>query len=241
MPSNWWKLCVAELIATFALIFIGAGSIMADAIVNPPSVHRGVANLAAIALAHGLTIAVMVSATGRISGGHINPAVTLAFLATRRMPPALGAAYVVSQLLGAAIGGLLLTVVFPADVQSAVRLGTPVLNEGAGVTPLIGIVVEAVLTLFLAFVIWGTAVDDLGPRTIGGLGIGLTVALDMMMGAPLTGGAMNPARTFGPAIASGTWDAHYVYWIGPIIGAVVAALVYEHLYLRPAAAVEATT
>lgn len=212
---------IAEFIGTFALIFIGAGSIIVDRASN------GGLGVTGIAFAHGLAIATMVSAAGHISGGHFNPAVTCAFLATRRLTVTRGVGYIVAQLLGAVVAAFILKAVTPAAAANAVGLGTPVLNGQLGVGIAQGVVIEAVLTFFLVFAVFGTAVDERAPRTIAGFGIGMVIAMDILAGGPLTGAAMNPARTFGPALAQGLFDNHLVYWIGPILGGVVAALLYD--------------
>jgi MIP family channel proteins len=218
---------LAELVGTFAFFFIGAGAICTDAYT------RGGVGLVGIALAHGLILSIMISALGAISGGHFNPAVTIAFLVTGRIAPVQAVSYVVAQLVGGVIAGLMLRAIFatvyPEAVIGAAHLGTPGLAPDVSFGT--GILIEAVLTFFLLLAIYGTAVDDRAPRSIAGFGIGLTVGLDILMGGPLTGAAMNPARTFGPAFAAQFWDNHLVYWIGPIAGAVVAALLYEYVFM----------
>lgn len=214
-----WKAALAEAVGTFALIFIGGGSILADAMSN------GKVGTVGIAFAHGLAIATMVPAAGHLSGGHFNPAVTAGFLITRRQPIGRGIAYIVAQLIGASVAAFMLTVVFPEATRQAVHLGTPGL--GRGVTAGTGIVVEAVLTFLLVFVIFGVAVDSRGPGMIGGLIIGLVITMDILGGGVLTGAAMNPARAFGPALFSNFWENHYVYWTGPVAGGIVGALVYD--------------
>jgi MIP family channel proteins len=218
-----WKPCVAELIGTFGLCFIGAGAICADALPG------GKIGLLGVAVAHGLVLSIMVSATGHLSGGHLNPAVTAAFLATQRMKWEQALQYLASQLVGACLAGFALKQIFAQAVWRRVNLGTPAL--GAGVTQGTGILVEAILTFFLVFAVFGTAVDTAGPK-IGGFGIGLTIGFDILMGGALTGAAMNPARAFGPALAAGFWNAHIVYWIGPILGGVIAGYVYDWVKKR---------
>lgn len=223
MPQSLWKAALAEAVGTFTLIFIGAGSILAD------QLSGGKVGLAGIALAHGLAIATMVSATGHISGGHLNPAVTAGFVAAGRLPVGHGLVYVVSQLSGASVAAFLLTASFPEAVRQAAHLGTPAL--GPGITPGVGIVVEAILTFFLVFVVFGVAVDVRGPHGVAGLLIGLVIAMDILAGGVLTGAAMNPARAFGPALFAGFWDNQAVYWIGPLIGGILAAWIYERMLL----------
>jgi MIP family channel proteins len=224
MSQNLLKQCVAEFIGTFALIFIGVGAIHND----QPGAGMG---LLGVALAHGLTIAVMVSATGGISGGHLNPAVTFGLLVGGKIKPANALAYWVAQLAGGAAAGFLLVGMFGANGTAIVAGGTP--DLGAGISPCVGIMVELVLTFFLVFVVYGSAVDARAPK-IGGLAIGLTVALDILFGGPLTGGSMNPARTFGPALASGHWNNHYVYWVGPLLGGALAGLIYGRFLIKDA-------
>jgi MIP family channel proteins len=236
--SNTVRAPLAELVGTFAFFFIGAGAICTDAYT------RGGVGLVGIALAHGLILSIMISSLGAISGGHFNPAVTIAFLVAGRIPAAQAVAYVVAQLVGGTIAGLLLRAifasVFPEAVIGPAHLGTPGLARDVSFGT--GILIEAVLTFFLLLSIYGTAVDERAPRSIAGFGIGLTVGLDILMGGPLTGAAMNPARTFGPAVAAQYWDNHLVYWIGPIVGAVAAAMLYEYVFMdrvpRPPASPE---
>lgn len=210
---------IAEFIGTFALIFIGAGSIIVS-----PTTGGALGTLVGIALAHGLTIAAFGSATGHISGGHLNPAVTVSLMATGRIDPVRGLMYIVSQCLGAIVAAFLLTVAMPADLVTAAKLGTPLLAPNMTVAG--GIILEAITTFFLVFVIHGTAVDVRGPK-VGALFIGLTVALDILAIGPLTGAAMNPARSIGPALMSGHLENFWLYWVGPIIGALGAAFLYS--------------
>jgi MIP family channel proteins len=205
--------CIAEAIGTFALIFIGIGAINA----NP--------GLLGVALAHGLTIAVMVSATGHISGGHLNPAVTLGALVGGKIDLKGAISYWVSQLAGATLAAFVCLGLFSRAVVIA---GTPQLGPTTG--SIAGIVIEGITTFFLVFVVYGTAIDPRAPK-IGGLAIGLTITLDILFAGPLTGGAINPARVFGPALAVSFWDAHYVYWIGPMLGGALAGITYKTFLL----------
>lgn len=224
MDTPLWNASLAEAVGTFTLIFIGAGSILADHLTG------GQVGLVGIAFAHGLAIGTMVLALGAVSGGHFNPAVTVGFLVTGRQPLGRGLAYIVAQLLGASVAALLLTAAFPEATRQTVHLGTPVL--AAGVTAGVGIVVEAVLTFLLVFVIFGTAVDPRGPTAVAGLAIGLVITMDILAGGALTGAAMNPARAFGPALFSNFWENHIVYWVGPLWGAAAAALLYHRALLN---------
>jgi MIP family channel proteins len=223
MNQNLARKCVAEFIGTFALIFVGVGAIHNA---GNPAAGMG---LLGVALAHGLTIAVMASATGGISGGHLNPAVTFGLLVGGKIDLKGSIAYWISQLAGGTAAGLLLLTIYGANGVDVVKNGTPNLDKE--VSPGVGILVELVLTFFLVFVVYGTAVDGRAPK-IGALAIGLTVALDILFGGPLTGAAMNPARTFGPAVAANFWKDHIVYWIGPMAGGALAGLVYGRFLIK---------
>src|SRR6266702_1401954 len=203
--------CLAEFIGTFALIFVGIGAIKTAG-------H----DTLAVALAHGLTIAAFVSATMHISGGQLNPAVTFGLLCGGHMTIPNAIRYWIAQLLGGITAALICLGLFGRDV---VVMGTPQL--AINLSPMQGILVEAILTFFLVFVVYGTAVDERG-RSPGfaGFAIGATITLDILFGGPLTGAAMNPARVFGPALASWFWHDHYVYWIVPLIGGALGGLVY---------------
>ena len=224
MSSSIAKALLAEGIGALALIFLGARSVIAD------QMSGGQVGLFGIAFAHGLAIATMVAAVGHVSGGHFNPAVTLAFLATGRLSAARAVRYVAAQLGGAVVAAWLLTLSFPAGAREAADLGTPGLAQG--VTFGTGVLVEAVLTFFLVFVIFGVAVDARGPRAVAPLAIGFVIAMDILAGGVLTGGAMNPARAFGPALVAGRWANHLVYWVGPAAGAAAAAWIYQWLMER---------
>ena len=207
----------AEFIGAFALIFIGAAAI----------IQTGGQNLLAIAIAHGLAIALLVSSLGHISGGLFNPALTIGLWATRRLDTVSTVAYIIAQLLGAVVAALALLLLFPEALRDAVSLGVPLLGRGIDFGQ--GVILEAIATFFLMLAVFGTALDSRGPK-LGGFGIGLILTMDILAIGTLTGAAMNPARTFGPALVGGEWSNHLVYWIGPIIGAVVAALVYHYLF-----------
>jgi aquaporin TIP len=221
LERDYLRRGAAEFVGTFALIFVGAGSV------------AFARTLTDIALAHGLVIAVFVSALGFVSGGHFNPAVTLGFLVTKRIAPVLALWYFIVQFGAATLGALLLKWVLPAAVENQAHLGAPSL--GGGITSGAAVVVEAVLTFFLVFVVFATAVDPRGAfKQIAGLAIGLTITLDILMGGVLTGAMMNPARAFGPQLVANNWSHFWIWYIGPFVGAVIAASLYELLYLRPA-------
>jgi aquaporin TIP len=229
MEGDAVRRAVAEFVGTFALIFVGAGSIMTAA--GPADQSP----LLPAALAHGLVIAVFASAVGHISGAHFNPAVTLGFLVTRRMAPSLALVYWLAQFTAAVAGALLLRWIYPAELRDGLHLGAPFLE---GVSGAQGFAIEALLTFFLVWVIFACAADPRGTfKAIAGLAIGFTISLDVLMGGPLTGAAMNPARAFGPELVRNFWDDAWVYYTAPLLGAAVAGLLYDRLYLRPLAPV----
>lgn len=223
MSKDTLRFAVAEFIGTFTLIFIGAGSIIAAHGISDPS-------LIGIAIAHGLAIGVMVAAYARVSGAHFNPAVTFGFLLTRRIKPALAGVYWVAQLAGAAVAALLLRELLPSGETEAVNLGVPAL--GHGVDAAAGATLEGLLTFLLVTVVFATAVDPKGAfRSIAALAIGLTITIDILFGGPFTGAAMNPARAFGPQLVGNHWENGWVWYVGPLVGGAIAAVVYELLYL----------
>jgi MIP family channel proteins len=228
----------AEFVGTFTLVFIGAGSILtfgklfAVAFAQGGGLQITGLGLVAVAFAHGLAIAVMVSALGHISGGHFNPAITLGFLVTRRLAPVLALTYWLAQLAAAVAAAGLLRWFFSETERNAVALGAPGL--GGGITQWQGFVIEIVLTFFLVWVVFATAADPGGTfKSIAGLAIGLTITIDILMGGPLTGAAMNPARAFGPQLLQNHWTNGWIWYAGPAVGGALAALAYEWLYLQP--------
>ena len=229
----------AEFVGTFALIFVGAGSILtiakalAPALTTAPAVDvYGGLTLVGVALAHGLAIAVMASAVGHISGAHFNPAVTLGFFITRRIAPSLAVVYWSMQFAGATAAAALLRWFYPEATRRLTHLGAPGLSSG--ITVWQGVVIELVLTFFLVWVIFASAADPGGSfKSIAGLAIGLTITMGVLMGGPLTGAALNPARAFGPELLSRHWSDAWVWYVGPFLGGALAALAYEYLYLRP--------
>lgn len=213
---------VAEFVGTFALVFVGSGSIIAA------TANRMESALIVAALAHGTILAVMVSATMRISG-HFNPAVTVGFLAARRIEPLMAGVYIAAQIVGAILAAYALKALLPEVLTEATRIGGQSIALETSAGQAIGL--EAVATFFLTFVIFGTAVDPKSPR-IGGLAIGFTLAACIFAIGPFTGGSLNPARSLGPAVASGVFEGQAVYWIGPLVGALAAALLYDTLFIR---------
>ena len=217
---------VAEFLGTFFLCFAGIAAIVSTG----APINSG-AGLVGIALAHGLALSVAVNAFGGISGAHFNPAVTIGFLSTGRIRPPAAAAYIVSQLIGASVAAAACLFIFPREAVDGAKLGIPL--PGAWATTGVVLLAEFIMTYLLMTAIYGTAVDERGRAVkIGGFGIGLTVTFDILAGGQVTGASMNPARSFGPALMYGFWDWHWAYWIAPPAGAIVAALVYEHILLE---------
>ena len=212
---------VAEAAGTFLFFFVGCGSVV---IIDFPTPGAGGGGLVGVALAHGLMLLLLVSAFGATSGGHFNPAVTFGVWIAGQIGAMKAVSYVIAQLIGALIAGLALRSIVPESVWGPSSIGTPVLGEGIGIGA--GIAIEAVLTSVLLFAVFGTAIDPRAPK-IGGIAIGMAMTAGILMGGPLTGGAMNPARWFGPAIASGHLDNWYVWIVGPLVGAAVAAAIYR--------------
>jgi MIP family channel proteins len=225
---NLTQKLVAEFIGTFTLIFIGVGSICADQYIHATS--GGNLGLLGIAAAHGLAIAIMVTAVGHISGGHLNPAVTIGFWVSKRIGTLDALAYWIAQLLGASAAAYLIVAIVPESVWRPVGLGTPDLT--VDFTRMHGMALEAVTTFFLVWVVFATAADAKGAfNKIAGFAIGLTITMDALFAGPFTGAAMNPARAFGPALAGHHWTNQLVYWVGPLFGGVIAGVLYDRLYL----------
>lgn len=216
-----WRHFIAEFVGTFALVFVGGGAIITSPMLQMQTIVLNVA------LAHGLILALLVTATMRISG-HLNPAVTAGFLVTRRIEPMMAVVYWIAQFTGAIIAAWALKLLYPASVAMTTRLGGQSIS--ADTTMAQAIVLEAIATFFLVFVVFGTAVDPRAPK-VGGFAIGLTVAADILAIGPLTGGSMNPARSFGPAVVTHIFEGQTAYWVGPLVGGIIAALVYDKVFL----------
>jgi MIP family channel proteins len=216
-----WRHFAAEFVGVFALTFIGGGAIIA-------SKSTAGVGLLDVAFAHGIALAVMVSATMRISG-HINPAVTIGFLVTRRIEPMMAGVYICGQLLGAVFAVLALKALVPPDQFLAVHGTIQEIAPNVSTAQAVGL--EAICTFFLTFVVFGTAVDPRAPK-IGGLAVGLVITMGILAIGPLTGGSMNPARSFGPAFVTGNYYGQFVYVVGPLLGSVVAALLYENVLMH---------
>jgi len=219
--------CLAEFLGTFYLCFAGISAIIS----NTPEVG-GMSGLLGIALAHGIALSIAVNVFGGESGAHFNPAVTCGFLVTNRIKPNLAGAYIVAQLAGATTAAGICRTIFPPTAVASTLAGLPLPAPWASTG--VVLLAEFVMTFLLMTSIFGTAVDDRGKAVkIGGFGIGLTVAFDILAGGAVTGASMNPARSFGPALEMMHWQYHWMYWVAPIAGACVAALIYEHVLLRP--------
>jgi aquaporin NIP len=204
----------AEGLAAFALVFAGCGAVVANVEYDEALGAVGVS------LVFGLVIMVMVYATGHLSGAHINPAVTLAFTLSRHFPPRDAAAYIAAQVVGATAGAMVLLAVWPDQPG---ELGATLPSVGVGSA----FVYELVLTAFLMFVIMAVATDTRAVGAAAAIAIGGTVGLDALFGGPVTGASMNPARSFGPALAAGEWHDFWIYVLAPIAGAAAGALAYQ--------------
>jgi aquaporin Z len=224
MPKQLRPL-TAEFIGTLLFVFLGAGSVVAVAAAGTGT--SGVGTLG-VALAHGIAMGVIVSMTMSISGGHMNPAVTFGLWIANRIGGRLAWQYVGAQILGAVAGAGLVKAFLPRLAVAMALVGTPRL--ASDVTFMQAVWIEALLTFFLVSAVFGTAVSSEAPR-IGGFGIGLAILVDVLVGGGLTGAVMNPARAFGPALVAWQWNAHAVYWIGPLIGAGVAGGLWKAVLL----------
>jgi len=226
-PRAWF----AESIATFALIFFGTISVTLSAVLFGTGLS--IEGIIMISLAHGSAIGLMVYSFGHVSGAHINPAVTIPMMITRRISVKDGSAYIAFQLIGAVAAGFAHKTILPQGAK--VNFGTqggPSEILGGNVMSALG--VEMILTFFLLAVIFMTAVHKKAASGIAGLSIGGIIFLDHLIGVPLTGASMNPARTLGPAVASGYWEFHWIYWIGPIVGGIIAGLIMNYIFVKKA-------
>ena len=226
-----WRPAAAEMIAVFFFVFVGAGTVVVTGNMTGGSLDGG--RLLAIAFAHVLAIALLVAATAHLSGGHINPAVTFAAVITRRLSLAQGAMHIGGQPIGAILGVLTLAWVLPEALGGGLANGAGTLGShaiGAGVEQWQAVIIEGILTAVLVFVVFATAMDRRGVGAVAPLVIGLAVLVDHLVGVPLTGASMNPARTLGPALAANAWADQWVYWVGPLAGGAVAAGVYHYIF-----------
>ena len=212
----------AEFVATFLFLFVGCGSVVLDA------ARGGILGIGAIAFAHALGLAIGVTIALPISGGHLNPVVTFAIWMSGRIELRRAALYVVAQLAAAAVAVLVIRALFPTAAAEATSLGVPRIAQDITFTT--AVFVEAVLAFFLVSAFFGTVVSPQAPR-VGGFAVGLTLLPAILVGGPLTGAALNPARAFGPALVAMEWHGHLAYWLGPLLGAAVAAFVWTKLLL----------
>ena len=218
----------AEALGTFGVVFVAASAIVAEKF---PTANYG---LLGIGIAYALVYAIMVTATMNISGGHLNPAVTFGVWVSRRISARDAGLYLVAQLGGAVLAGLMMKLIFPANVARVVLYGTPVIANH--VTLGTAITLEAVMTFLLVSAVFGTVVSSDAPK-VGGFAVGLVVLFAVVVGGPFTGAALNPARAFGPAVVSSAWVGQIAYWVGPLLGALAAGLLWSAVLLpkRPEA------
>ena len=225
--ATLWRPALAEFFATLLFVFLGPCAVVVTGMMEPAMTP---ARLAVIALAHGLAIVALATASGPISGGHINPAVTIGALVTGKITTMRAVWYIVAQLAGAVAGSILLSIVVGG---SGSGLGSHGLGTNTSMVQ--GLIAEVILTFALVGVIFATAVDPRGLGGIATIAIGFTVLIDHLAGVPLTGASMNPARSFGPWLLTQNVDfvTHIVvYWVGPIAGGILAALVYENVFMH---------
>ena len=227
-PRNWF----AEAIATYALVFFGPLAIILSVVAFGDGLS--IESIIMISLGHGAAIGLMVYAFGHISGAHINPAVTIPMMITKRISVADGIGYIIFQLIGAVVAAFSLKAILP-EIGAKVNFGTQggpseLLNNSV----MAGITVEIILTFFLVTVIFLTAVHKKAPAGIHGISIGGMVFLLHIVGVPLTGASMNPARTFGPAVVSGFWELHWLYWLAPIVGGIIAGVIMNYVFVNNA-------
>lgn len=217
------KYC-AEFLGTFILVFVVSGAVCANYLLTQAG-QPGL-GLLGIALAGGFAVVAIVYSLSYISGSHINPATTISFWVTKRIDGGTALTYIIFQLAGAATAGFLTKFMFPA----AVAIGFGTFSPAPGVSAIQAILMEAILSFLLVFTIYATVIDKRATAALAGLAVGFVIIFDVILGATVSGGAVTPAIAFGPAIASGDFANHQVYWIGHIIGAIVAGLVYDFVF-----------
>jgi len=236
----------AEFIATGLFVFIGTGSVVvANAVFvasgqSPPPIPNA-GFVIAVALAHGLAILLAVAATAHISGGYINPAVTFSAALTGKLKVSTAALFIGGQCVAAIMACLLLKAIIAGPMEMGLGAhGISVFNPATGAGLLddqigngagAGLLTEIVLTFALVFVVFATAMDPKGPKHLAPIAIGLVIMADSLVGIPLTGASMNPARSFGPAVVANVWTDHWIYWLGPLIGGSLAAIIYEFVFM----------
>jgi len=212
------KKLVAELIGTYILVFCGTGAIVIDNVTKGGVTHIGVA------LTWGLIVMSLIYALGEVSGAHMNPAVSIAFTLAGRFQKKSLIPFIVSQLAGAILASLTLKLLFPTDQL----LGVTLPNGSA----MQSFVLELLLTFFLMLIILQVATGSKEQGMMAGIAIGAVVLLEAMFAGPICGASMNPARSFGPALASGIYEGQFVYWTAPIVGSIIAAVLYDTLFIR---------
>lgn len=218
---TWWKRCLAEAIGTFGLTLIVVGAICAD------RYSGGELGLVGVALASGAALTALATTTLPLSGGHLNPALTIAATLRGSIEPRMAAAYVGAQLLGSTLAGVSMARLYAPEVWQPVGLGAP--SPSPEVAMSTAAFIEALLTFVWVFVALQVAVNRPAAAIVYGLAIGSVLAAATLIAGPLTGAALNPARAIGPALASGLWRDQAIYWIGPISGGIVAALLCRSL------------
>lgn len=218
----------AEFIGTFALVFFGSMSVIVFFPVMGYSSPQS--SFLAVALAHGLILMVMVYAISWISGCHINPAITITAVALRKMQVSDGVAYMLAQVFGAILAGVLDFVIQPGNGAN-IMFGLPEPMRSIGQSEGVAALVELIITFFLMLSVYAVLYTEKVHPAASGLLIGMTYAADVLIAGPLTGGAANPARWLGPAIASMDFNSAWVYWVGPIVGALLGGFTFEHLLM----------
>lgn len=229
-----WRKVLAEVVGTFFFFFIGIGGAIVVGSAPLTGSQGVLASFSSfstfyVALAHGVALAIAISALGHISGAHFNPAVTIGLMLARKINPVLALLYIIGQLVGGVLACLALIAILPENIWSPAAIGTPAINSQV-VTEWQAVLLEAILTFFLVIVVFGTAVDPRANK-VAGFGIGLTVFVDILMGGPLSGGVMNPARALAPALVSGNWNNWWIWWVGPLAGAIVGSIIYSYIFL----------
>ncbi len=215
---------VAELVGTFILVFTGCAVAVA-AILQRPTAGPGIYDSLAVALAFGIALVVVVAAIGHVSGAHVNPAVTLALAVTNKFPWAHVPFYVGAQLLGAILGAVAVWLSYGDAAREIAAVAATFPVEGVG--DLRAFLVEILVTFILVFVVLSVATDDRAPAGVAPLAVGFALACGVLIAGPVTGGSLNPARTLGPMIVAGQFSALWVYILAPVIGAVLAAVLYD--------------
>ena len=218
---------LAELLGTFAVVFIAAGSVCTEQYLR--SAGNAGAGLLVEALAYGLATAVTVGALSHVSGAHLNPAITLGFWVTKRLSTVSSLVYCLAQLLGAIAAAYALVALLPESIWRPVALGTT--DLAPDFTRMQGMLIEGIATLFVVLVFFASASEATSShRKSSGLAAGLAITMVALFAQPFTGASMNPARTLGPALAAHHWINHGVYWIGPLFGGVIGAVVYDRFF-----------